>query len=69
MCTGSSVANLWGRTLIAEAHLCLQDSYVALEAALRELGAFYSKQGPRAIMPDEVKWRVLGALSRADDAL
>ncbi|KAL3680742.1 hypothetical protein R1sor_023698 [Riccia sorocarpa] len=45
------------------------ESYQALEKALRVLGEFYSKQGPRAALPEDVRARVLESLRTADDNL
>ncbi|KAL3695261.1 hypothetical protein R1sor_009337 [Riccia sorocarpa] len=45
------------------------ESYQALEKALRVLGEFYSKQGPRAALPGDVRARVLESLQTADDNL
>ncbi|BBN15454.1 hypothetical protein MPTK1_6g19720 [Marchantia polymorpha subsp. ruderalis] len=49
--------------------LSTEESYQALEKALRTLGEFYSKKGPRAVLPEDVRTRVLEALQTADDAL
>ncbi|KAL2621675.1 hypothetical protein R1flu_001880 [Riccia fluitans] len=46
-----------------------EESYQALEKALRVLGEFYSKQGPRAVLPEDVRARVLESLQAADDNL
>ncbi len=47
----------------------LQDSYIALEQALRELGKFYSSKGPQAALPEDIRNRVLENLNKADDSL
>ncbi|KAG6551193.1 hypothetical protein Mapa_007429 [Marchantia paleacea] len=49
--------------------LATEESYQAVEKALRVLGEFYSKKGPRAVLPEDVRTRVLEALQTADDAL
>lgn len=46
-----------------------EESYMELEVALRELSAFYSKGGPRAVMPQNVKDRLLLVLESAQAAL
>eukprot|EP00249_Psilotum_nudum_P011986 c23510_g1_i1 orf=226-876(-) len=46
-----------------------EDSYKALERALRVLGEFYSKKGPRAMLPADIKIRVFEDLDAADNAL
>ena len=42
-----------------------QESYKAIEVVLREIGAFYSKKGPSAAMPADVKERILASLDQA----
>ena len=44
----------------------LQESYVALEKAIRSLAEFYSKAGPSAPLPQDVKNKILDHLSTAD---
>eukprot|EP00897_Mesotaenium_endlicherianum_P003426 jgi/Mesen1/3110/ME000184S02187 len=46
-----------------------EESYVALYQALKVLGQFYGQKGPRAVMPENVKERVLAELERAEAAL
>ncbi len=46
-----------------------QDSYIALESAFRILGEFYSKKGPQAALPEDIRTRVLEDLSKADDSI
>lgn len=46
-----------------------EDSYKALEGALKVLGKFYAKQGPRAVLPSDVKSQILMDLELADAAL
>ena len=38
-------------------------------AAISELGAFYSRAGPRAVMPEDVRRSVLRHLQAAEDSL
>ena len=47
----------------------LQDSYIALERAFRELGKFYSSKGPQAALPEDIRNRVLEDLNKADDSI
>lgn len=46
-----------------------QESYAAIEKAIRTLANFYSKEGPFATMTDEVKATILGDLKTAEDFL
>lgn len=46
-----------------------EDSYIALESAFRILGEFYSKKGPQAALPEDIRTRVLEDLSKADDSI
>ncbi|CAM6088011.1 unnamed protein product [Calypogeia fissa] len=46
-----------------------EDSYQALERVLRGLSEFYSKRGPSAVLPEDVRARILEDLQKADDAL
>lgn len=46
-----------------------EDSYVVLEKAIRSLASFYSKAGPSAPLPDEVKSEILSDLKTAEDFL
>ena len=43
-----------------------QESYVALEKAIRSLASFYSKAGPFAMLPQDVKESILDDLSTAE---
>lgn len=43
-----------------------EESYVALEKAIRSLAEFYSKAGPSAPLPQGVKNKILDELSTAD---
>jgi len=43
-----------------------QESYVALEKAIRSLASFYSKDGPFATLSQEVKEDILDDLSTAE---
>ncbi|EFJ20910.1 hypothetical protein SELMODRAFT_37127, partial [Selaginella moellendorffii] len=43
-----------------------QSSYQVLEKALRQLGSFYLKSGPTAVMPDDIKSEILQNLSNAE---
>lgn len=47
----------------------LQESYVVLEKAIRSLASFYSKAGPSAPLPEEVKLEILSDLKTAEDFL
>lgn len=46
-----------------------QESYVALEKAIKSLAEFYSKAGPSALLPNEVKSRILDDLKMAEEYL
>lgn len=46
-----------------------EESYVELEKAIRALAGFYSKAGPSAPLPEEVKSEILNDLSMADEFL
>ncbi|KXG37559.1 photosystem II D1 precursor processing protein PSB27-H2, chloroplastic isoform X2 [Sorghum bicolor] len=46
-----------------------EESYVALEKAIRSLAEFYSKAGPFAPLPQDVKNKILDDLSAADACL
>ncbi|KAK1270693.1 hypothetical protein QJS04_geneDACA013033 [Acorus gramineus] len=46
-----------------------EESYVALEKAIRSLANFYSKAGPFATMPDDVKSSILDDLKTAESFL
>uniref|UniRef100_A0A0A9DP07 Uncharacterized protein n=1 Tax=Arundo donax TaxID=35708 RepID=A0A0A9DP07_ARUDO len=43
-----------------------EESYVALEKAIRSLAEFYSKAGPSASLPQDVKNKILDDLNNAD---
>jgi hypothetical protein len=47
----------------------LQESYVELEKAIRSLAGFYSKAGPSAPLPEEVKSEILNDLDTAEEFL
>ncbi|CAL9213815.1 unnamed protein product [Arabidopsis halleri] len=46
-----------------------EESYVELENVIRALAKFYSKAGPSAPLPDEVKTEILDDLNKAEDFL
>ncbi|KAM0937130.1 putative photosystem II Pbs27 [Dioscorea sansibarensis] len=46
-----------------------EESYVAVEKAIRALANFYSKAGPFATLPEDVKSSILNDLKTADDNL
>ncbi|XP_030536054.1 photosystem II D1 precursor processing protein PSB27-H2, chloroplastic isoform X1 [Rhodamnia argentea] len=46
-----------------------EESYVMLEKAIRSLASFYSKAGPSAPLPEEIKSEILANLSKADEFL
>ncbi|KAL2229902.1 UNVERIFIED_CONTAM: Photosystem II D1 precursor processing protein PSB27-H2, chloroplastic [Sesamum indicum] len=46
-----------------------EESYVMLEKAIRSLASFYSKAGPSAPLPEEVKSEILSELTTAEDFL
>ncbi|EFJ32342.1 hypothetical protein SELMODRAFT_37126, partial [Selaginella moellendorffii] len=46
-----------------------QSSYQVLGKALRQLGSFYLKSGPTAVMPDDIKSEILQNLSNAETDL
>ncbi|XP_031486727.1 photosystem II D1 precursor processing protein PSB27-H2, chloroplastic isoform X1 [Nymphaea colorata] len=43
-----------------------EESYVALEKAIRSLATFYSKAGPFATLPEEIKHQILDELNKAE---
>ncbi|XP_042496234.1 photosystem II D1 precursor processing protein PSB27-H2, chloroplastic isoform X2 [Macadamia integrifolia] len=43
-----------------------EESYVVLEKAIRSLASFYSKAGPSASLPEEVKSSILDDLDKAE---
>ncbi|KAI9195538.1 hypothetical protein LWI28_015859 [Acer negundo] len=46
-----------------------EESYVELEKAIRLLASFYSKAGPSAPLPDEIKSEILNGLNTAEESL
>ncbi|GAV84850.1 PSII_Pbs27 domain-containing protein [Cephalotus follicularis] len=46
-----------------------EESYVMLEKAIRSLASFYSKAGPSATLPDDVKSEILNDLNTAEQYL
>ncbi|KAJ7954886.1 Photosystem II D1 processing protein PSB27-H2, chloroplastic [Quillaja saponaria] len=46
-----------------------EESYVVLEKAIRSLANFYSKAGPSATLPEEVKSEILDDLHIAEEFL
>jgi hypothetical protein len=46
-----------------------EESYVELENVIRALAKFYSKAGPSAPLPDEVKTEILDDLNKAEEFL
>ncbi|KAF1001402.1 hypothetical protein AG4045_030601 [Apium graveolens] len=46
-----------------------EESYVMLEKAIRSLASFYSKAGPSAALPEEVKSDILYDLNTAEESL
>ncbi|GAB4843392.1 hypothetical protein Ancab_013354, partial [Ancistrocladus abbreviatus] len=46
-----------------------EESYVELEKAIRSLASFYSKAGPSAPLPEEVKSEILSDLEVAEQFL
>lgn len=46
-----------------------EESYAELEKVIRALATFYSKAGPSAPLPDEVKAEILDDLNRAEEFL
>lgn len=46
-----------------------EESYVMLEKAIRSLASFYSKAGPSAPLPEEVKSEILSDLTTAEEFL
>lgn len=44
----------------------MQESYVALESAIKSLAEFYSKAGPFASLPGDVRNKILDDLNTAD---
>ncbi|XP_030974981.1 photosystem II D1 precursor processing protein PSB27-H2, chloroplastic isoform X2 [Quercus lobata] len=46
-----------------------EESYVVLEKAIRSLASFYSKAGPSAALPEEVKSEILDDLNAAEGSL
>ncbi|CAM8940618.1 unnamed protein product [Rhodiola kirilowii] len=46
-----------------------EESYMELEKAIRDLAGFYSKAGPSAALPEDVKTRILNDLTAAEQSL
>lgn len=46
-----------------------EESYVMLEKAIRSLASFYSKAGPSAALPEEIKSEILDDLKKAEEGL
>ncbi|KAH7522318.1 hypothetical protein FEM48_Zijuj07G0125800 [Ziziphus jujuba var. spinosa] len=46
-----------------------EESYVVLEKAIRSLASFYSKAGPSAALPEEIKSEILNDLNKAEESL
>lgn len=46
-----------------------EESYAMLEKAIRSLASFYSKAGPSAALPEEVKSEILDDLNTAEEFL
>ncbi|XP_022862815.1 photosystem II D1 precursor processing protein PSB27-H2, chloroplastic isoform X1 [Olea europaea var. sylvestris] len=46
-----------------------EESYVVLEKAIRSLASFYSKAGPSATLPEEIKSEILSDLNKAEELL
>lgn len=46
-----------------------EDSYTALVRAIRVLADFYSKKGPTASLPEDIRSKVMDDLNSAEDAL
>lgn len=46
-----------------------EESYVMLEKAIRSLASFYSKAGPSAALPEQVKSEILDDLNKAEEGL
>ncbi|GFP90942.1 photosystem ii d1 precursor processing protein psb27-h2 chloroplastic [Phtheirospermum japonicum] len=46
-----------------------EKSYVMLERAIRSLASFYSRAGPSAALPEEVKSEILSDLTTAEESL
>lgn len=46
-----------------------EESYMELEKAIRSLASFYSKAGPSAPLPEEVKSEILNDLNTAEEFL
>lgn len=46
-----------------------QESYAELEKVIRALATFYSKAGPSAPLPDDVKNEILDHLKTAEEFL
>ncbi|XP_073128186.1 photosystem II D1 precursor processing protein PSB27-H2, chloroplastic isoform X1 [Henckelia pumila] len=53
-----------GQTIVSN-----EESYVMIEKAIRSLANFYSKAGPSAPLPEDVKAEILSNLSSAEQSL
>uniref|UniRef100_A0A803R8J0 Uncharacterized protein n=1 Tax=Cannabis sativa TaxID=3483 RepID=A0A803R8J0_CANSA len=58
------LSNWRGQQAVAQ-----EESYVVLEKAIRSLASFYSKAGPSAAMPEDVKSEILNDLDTAEESL
>lgn len=58
------LSNWRGQQAVAQ-----EESYVELEKAIRSLAGFYSKAGPSAPLPEEVKSEILNDLDTAEEFL
>ncbi|KAL5541568.1 hypothetical protein UlMin_009278 [Ulmus minor] len=58
------LGNWRGQQMVAQ-----EESYVVLEKAIRSLASFYSKAGPSAKLPEEVKSEILNDLDKAEESL
>lgn len=47
----------------------MQESYVMIEKAIRSLASFYSKAGPSASLPEDVRSEILSDLITAEESL
>ncbi|XP_024017791.1 photosystem II D1 precursor processing protein PSB27-H2, chloroplastic isoform X2 [Morus notabilis] len=58
------LSNWRGKQTVAK-----EESYAVLEKAIRSLASFYSKAGPSAVLPEEVKSEILNDLDTAEEYL
>ncbi|KAJ4834369.1 hypothetical protein Tsubulata_040008, partial [Turnera subulata] len=54
---------------MGQENVAREESYVELEKVIRTLASFYSKAGPTAPLPDDVKSEILRDLDAADEFL